>query len=159
MIRVTFKGADEVKKLFEQIPNRIGLGLIKAMRDSAILIQSLAKTNAPVFRGLLRLSIVQSVEQQAGRIVGTVGSALPYASVVESGRTSGWFPNVDELKVWTRRKLGDERLGFVVARAIKKRGFRAQPYLAPAIESAGPRIDLIFAARVLEAVIAAGGNG
>jgi hypothetical protein len=128
------------------------------MQDSAILIQSLAKSKAPVFRGFLRLSIVQSLKEEGTRIVGEVGSGLPYASVVEFGKSAGWFPNLTDLKAWARRKLGDERLAFVVGRAIQKRGFRAQPYLAPALEEAQPRVQLLFAARITQAIGEMGGN-
>ena len=158
MIRITIKGATETAKLLERIPQRLGLALVKAMRDSAVLIQSLAKANAPVFRGLLRASILQSVEIEGNKIVGRVGSALAYAPVVEFGRPTGWFPNVTELRSWARRKLGDARLAFVVGRAIQRRGFKAQPYLTPAFESAGPRVQMIFDARINEAVQAEGGS-
>ena len=53
---------------------------------------------------------------------------------------------------------GDERLAFVVARAIKRRGFRAQPYLRPALLGATPRIQTIFQSRILEALQQAGGT-
>ena len=158
MIRVTIKGADETVRLLQRLPQRLGLALVKAMRDSAILIQSLAKINAPVFRGLLRASILQRVEFEGNKIVGHVGSALTYAPVVEFGRQAGWFPNVSELRTWARRKLGDARLAFVVGRAIQRRGFKAQPYLTPAFESAGPRVQMIFDARINEAVQAEGGS-
>lgn len=158
MIRVSISGQDESKNFFDQVPKRLGLALLKAMQDSAILIQSLAKSKAPVFRGFLRLSIVQSLKEDGNRIVGEVGSGLPYAQAVEFGRAAGWFPNLTDLKVWARRKLGDERLAFVVGRAIKKRGFKAQPYLGPALEEAQPRVQLLFAARITQAIGELGGN-
>ncbi len=158
MIRVSIMGKDESKRFFDQLPAKLGLALLRAMQDSAILIQSLAKKNAPVFRGLLRVSIVQSVQAEGGKLMAQVGSTLPYAKTVEFGRASGWFPNFDALKVWARRRLGDERLAFVVGRAIKKRGFRAQPYLNPALEEAQPRVQLIFAGRIAQAVGELGGS-
>lgn len=158
MIRITLKGAVETVKLLERVPQRLGLALVRAMRDSAILIQSLAKANAPVFRGLLRASILHSVEVEGNKIVGRIGSALAYAPVVEFGRPTGWFPNVGELRTWARRKLGDARLAFVVGRAIQRRGFKAKPYLLPALESSGPRVQMIFDARIQEAIRAEGGS-
>jgi len=148
VIRITIRGAHETAKLLGDLPQRLRIALLKAMRDSVVMIQSLAKEKAPVFRGLLRVSIVQKVAEQEDRILGEVGSGLPYARVVEFGRTSGWFPPVKELRLWARRKLGDERKAFVVGRAIKRRGFRAQPYLAPAAEEASPRVFLIFSQRL-----------
>lgn len=158
MIRVTVKGSPEIMKIMELMPNRMKLALFKAMRDTAIVIQSLAKRNAPVWRGLLRASIVQTVTVEGDRIVGTVGSALPYAKVLEFGRTQGWRPNIDQLKLWARRRLKDEHAGYGVAEGIRKRGFRAQPYLTPALEEAGPRTQLIFSGRILEALADVGGR-
>lgn len=158
MIRITIRGAAETIKLLKGLPQRMQGALLRAMQDAAILIQSLAKTNAPVFRGLLRVSIVQSARQEGERLVGEVGSGLPYADVVERGRATGWFPPVDALKLWARRRLGNERLSFVVGRAIKRRGFKAQPYLVPAVEAAGPRVQLIFLKRIQDAIQAEGGR-
>lgn len=158
MIKVTIKGSEEILKIMGLMPNRMKLALLKGMRDTAIAIQSLAKKNAPVWRGLLRASIVQSVSVEGDKIIGTVGSALPYARVLEFGRNQGWRPNIDALKLWSRRKLKDEHAGYGVAEAIRKRGFRAQPYLTPALEEVGPRTQLIFTGRVLEAIAEAGGG-
>lgn len=158
MIRVTVRGVSETLSLFRQLPDRLIFALLRAMREVAIDIQSRAKINAPVFRGLLRVSILQSVNAENGRIVGRIGSALRYAPVVEYGRTTGWFPPVSELRIWARRKLGDERAGFIVARAIKRRGFTAQPYLLPALEAAKPRVQLIFDSRIKEALRSLGGQ-
>ena len=158
MIRITIKGGQETAKLLQRFPQRLRAALLKAMRESAILVQSLAKINAPVFRGLLRVSILQGITEEGNSLVGHVGSALTYAPVLEHGRQTGWFPPVSELKIWARRKLGDERLAFVIGRAIKRRGFKAQPYLFPALEAGAPRIQTIFENRLREAIQAEGGK-
>lgn len=156
MINVSIKGSQELLKIMELMPNRMKLALFKGMRDTAIIVQSLAKRNAPVWRGLLRASIVQTVIVEGDKITGIVGSALPYAKVMEYGRTQGWRPNIDALKVWARRRLKDADAGYGVAEGIRKRGFKAQPYLNPALEEAGPRAQLIFTGRILEALAEAG---
>lgn len=158
MIRVVLKEKGEVTKVLTRLPQRLRAAVVSAMRESAVLIQSLAKLNAPVFRGLLRVSIAQNVAEDGDRIVGEVGSGLPYASVIEEGRSSGWFPPPSALKAWARRKLGDERLAFVVARAIKRRGFHARPYLRPALLAATPRVQAIFQARILDVLRQEGGS-
>jgi hypothetical protein len=84
--------------------------------------------------------------------VGEVGSGLVYAPIIEEGRTQGWFPPPEALREWARSKLGNERLAFVVARAISRRGFKAQPYLGPALEIVAPRVEAIFQARISEAL-------
>ncbi len=161
MIRIILREKGEVTKALSRLPERLRSALIQAMRESAILIQSYAKLCAPVFRGLLRVSIAQNVAEEGNRIVGEVGSGVVYASVVEEGRNPwpGAMPPADgDLRAWARRKLGDERLAFVVARAIKRRGFRAQPYLKPALQAATSRVQAIFQARILAALQGEGGT-
>jgi len=161
MIRIILRDKDGLIKTLPQLPQRLHNAIVRAMRESAVLLQSYAKLYAPVFRGLLRVSITQNVTEEGSRIIGEVGSGLPYASVIEEGRNpwSGAMPPPSgDLRTWARRKLGDERLAFVVARAIKRRGFRAQPYLKPALLGATPRIQTIFQSRVLETLQQAGGG-
>ena len=42
--------------------------------------------------------------------------------VLEYGRQPGRMPPVEALKVWSAQKLGDEKLAYVVARNIARRG-------------------------------------
>ncbi|HOX22173.1 MAG TPA: HK97 gp10 family phage protein [Elusimicrobiales bacterium] len=161
MIRITLKEKGELTKLLPQLPQRLRDATMRAMQESAILMQSYAKLYAPVFRGLLRVSIAQNVSAESSRITGEVGSSLVYASVLEEGRNpwpGAMPPPSGDLRTWVRRKLGDERLAFVVARAIKRRGFRAQPYLRPALLGATPRIQNIFQTRIMETLQQAGGT-
>jgi phage gpG-like protein len=61
-----------------------------------------------------------------------VEANVDYASFVEFG-TRPHFPPVDALKDWAAKFLGDERLAFLVARAISRRGTLAKPFLGPAL--------------------------
>ncbi|HOX22235.1 MAG TPA: HK97 gp10 family phage protein [Elusimicrobiales bacterium] len=161
MIRIVLKEKGGITKTLPQLPQRLRNAIVRAMRESAVLIQSYAKLYAPVFRGLLRVSIAQNVAEEGSRITGEVGSGLAYASVIEEGRNpwpGAMPPPSGDLRAWARRKLGDERLAFVVARAIKRRGFRAQPYLRPALLGATPRIQTIFQSRILDALRQEGGT-
>jgi len=161
VIRITLNEKGSLTKTLPELPQRLRMAIVRAMRESAILIQSYAKLYAPVFRGLLRVSIAQNVAEEGNRITGEVGSAVVYASVLEEGRNpwpGAMPPPSGDLRTWARRKLGDERLAFPVARAIKRRGFKAQPYLRPALLGATPRIQLIFQSRILETLQQAGGT-
>jgi len=161
VIRITLNEKGGITKLLPELPQRLRAAIVRAMRESAILVQSYAKLYTPVFRGLLRVSIAQNVAEAGNKITGEVGSGVVYASVVEEGRNpwSGAMPPPSgDLRTWARRKLGDERLAFVIARAIKRRGFRAQPYLRPALLGATPRIQLVFQSRLMEALQQAGGH-
>ncbi len=153
MLRLIIKDKNNTINFITELPVRLREALIKAMRESAILIQSYAKTYAPVFRGILRLSIAQNVYAQANIIKAEVGSGVIYANIIEEGRIpwSGSMPPPNgDLKTWARRKLGDERLSYIIARAIKIRGFQSKPYLMPALNESIPRIKNIFTTRINE---------
>lgn len=154
MLRITIKDKDNTLNFISSLPFRLKDALIKAMRQSAILIQSYAKMHAPVFRGMLRLSIAQNVTESSTHIKAEIGSGLVYADVVEEGRQPwpGAMPPLDDLRLWARRKLGDERLSYVIARAIKRRGYPAKPYLRPAVDETSSRIKMIFEQRIAQAL-------
>lgn len=155
MLRITIKDKNNVLNFISTLPFRLKEALIKAMRESAVMVQSYAKLYAPVFRGMLRLSIAQNVVEEPNRIKAEIGSGLVYADVMEQGRRPWPYampPACGDLKTWARRKLGDERLSYVIARAIKRRGFTAKPYLKPAVEECLPRIKIIFNERINEAL-------
>lgn len=44
------------------------------------------------------------------------------------------MPPVHRLEHWARIKLGQDGLGFVIARKIARKGTKAQPYIRPAFE-------------------------
>lgn len=151
MLRITIK--DNCTKTISLLPQRLRDALIKAMQDSAVLIQSYAKYYAPVFRGMLRVSIAQRIETEGDKIKAEIGSGVIYADVIEEGRNpwqGAMPPPSGDLKEWARRKLGNERLSFVIARAIKKRGFKPQPYLRKALDTSSTRLHLIFMNRIFD---------
>lgn len=78
--------------------------------------------------GTLRRS-VQVREASARR--GVVGIGERYGAYVEFG-TRPHFPPVAPIERWAKTKLGQEGLGFVIARKIARRGTKAQPYVEPA---------------------------
>lgn len=92
-------------------------------------------------RGLCPVGTTSTLQQsiQPGAITVTndnveaiVEANANYASYVEFP-TKPHFPPVDALKDWAQKFLGDERLAFVVARAISRRGTYAQPFMGPAL--------------------------
>jgi len=130
-------------------------------REVRAIVETLAtetKQHTPVFSGNLRDSIFATVDLgEKADVTGRVGSGkqAPYARFVEEG-TRPHFPPVGALRLWAGRVLGDERLAFVVARAISRRGSRgrfmfrnAWRQIAPSI---GRRLQAAMdrAARTLE---------
>lgn len=96
----------------------------------AFYIQGKARGYARVDRGRLRNSIGTETTSNRER---SVGSNVDYAPHVEFG-TSPHFPPPDALEGWARRHGFGEGGGFLVARAIARKGTKEQPYLRPAAE-------------------------
>ncbi|MDP9379026.1 MAG: hypothetical protein M3Q29_02550 [Chloroflexota bacterium] len=77
-------------------------------------------------------------------LVGTVGTKLNYGAAVEYGRKPGKRPPTAALKGWARRKTGDERNAYRIAKRIGERGTSPQPYLEPALEARRGEIQRMF---------------
>ena len=105
-----------------------------AMEDSVNQVKSRARENAPSFRGDLQNSIGSQVVRWNLGLVGTKPN-VKYAKGIEFGtRPHGVNPEV--LYDWARLKLHAKDykgVAFAVARKIKARGTKAQPYLRPAL--------------------------
>ena len=153
MIRFRFEDPDGIKEKLASFPSRLRVGIVKALEDAVVQVQREARINAPVFRGALRSSIVFLVNDEGDRIKAEVGTGLVYGGVIEEGRSSwpGAQPPVDNLRAWAARRLGDETLAFVIARSIKRRGIRAQPFLRPAFQTVQPRISQFLETRLKQA--------
>lgn len=115
-----------------------------------------ARADAPVDRGILRGSIFTRVTPGVGPVLveGLVatGRQAPYAEDVERGTPPHWITDIDALKGWARRKLGNENRAYAVRHSIAKRGTLPQPYLMPAAEAIEPQVPGIMNAAVAVAV-------
>lgn len=70
--------------------------------------------------------ILPSIVRNAPRkvIIRVYTTGAPHALAIHEGRTPGARgPSASMLEEWCQRKLGNKKLAFVVARAIKKKGF------------------------------------
>ena len=104
----------------------------------------------PIFTGAFLRSIFAEVRGPVGEAVhGLIGSAAPYAPVIEFGRAPGRFPPIGPLKVWARRRLGSEDLAWPVAMKIRKKGITARRVFEKALSPIEAR-----AGEILEEVIA-----
>jgi len=174
VIVVHVRGFDTVNAQYAGMGKRLLLAVVRGVTDAAIEFWSTAKQHAPVFRGLLRESLLFNVSVSERGVIGKVGSGLVYASVLESGHgpagSTQWFPNLDEIRVWARRKLGTDRwtgkggktgdLAYLVARAMSRtpRTARVQPYMAPAFANGKARLTLHISDRLAAFVRAEGGT-
>jgi hypothetical protein len=122
-----------------------------AMEASLAAVQGEIVPRTPVgataiLRGGTRTSVTGSGIETTGRVFNPVAHAHP----VNDGAT---YPNrqppTAALELWVRRKLGvaaEEARGvaFVIARAIKRRGGRAQPFFKNGFAAARPKVHALF---------------
>jgi phage gpG-like protein len=99
-----------------------------------------AKANTPVNTGMLRNSIRA---ERAGRTTWYVGSHVSYAAAIEYG-TKPHMPPSNELKYWARRKLGNEKLAYAIARKIAQRGTKPHRMFRNALSARAPRIKQLI---------------
>lgn len=146
---VTVKGFDETiqgLKGYDQVAAQENR---KAMNQTVKLVERVGKINAPVNFGVLRAKIHGEVREAGpGMVIGVVGSYAEHGAPVEKGTDPHW-PNLKSLGLWVQRKLrvaskDVQNVTFLIARAISRRGTKAQPYLEPAIEDSQDEIKGFF---------------
>ncbi len=93
-------------------------------------MMELAKRRVPVDTGRLRSSI-NLTPVYPGATKYTLADGVDYGVHVEYG-TLPHFPPVKALADWSKRVLGDEKLGFIIARKIAREGTQATPFFRPA---------------------------
>lgn len=92
----------------------------------------------PGDRGELARSIrtdLASTREPLGSMSAKVAPRKSYAWPVEKGRLPGRMPPSDVIADWLRRHGSDPRLGFVVARAIGRRGTKGLHYMENALKA------------------------
>lgn len=134
-----------VRDAFARAPQVMERNIDVKLSRGAEEVARTAKGNAPkAFSNLvnsIRAHRVASLHYQ-------VAEGMNYGRAVEEG-TQPHFPNPDALRPWVERVLGvrgKEAMdkAWMIARAISRRGTRAQPYMQPAAESSRSRLfDLV----------------
>ena len=114
----------------------------KGLYQEGLQIERAAKIAAPVFDNTLRGSghtqLPKWDRDGVEVVVGFGGAAKGYAVGVHEGTGPAvgrpkYFPPIDALKRWAKKKLGDEGLAFVVARKIYNEGTKPTKFLQNAI--------------------------
>ena len=114
-------------------------GPLKTLLGSAAaVVERKAAELAPVDTGRLRSSITQEIAPLRARVYTNVF----YAPFVEYG-TRPHFPPPGALATWGRRHGGIP--AFALARAIAKRGTKAQPYMRPGAQELERRLPELLA--------------
>lgn len=103
---------------------------MKLVEDIAIDFSNELKQEAPVDRGRLR----QSIQITKVRDGFKVFPSVDYAAFVQHGTDPRKVP-IEHLKVWARRKLGQESAAYAVREKIAKKGTDANPFITRAIKN------------------------
>jgi HK97 gp10 family phage protein len=122
-IDITIKNADQVAKYFETRPAEVKSELNRALTRSALIIQRMARQEAPVDMSRLRNSIAI---QPLGGFGIAVTPKANYSVAVHEGSRPHWVP-IKSLEGWARRH-GFES-AWPLAYAISRRGTKANPYM------------------------------
>lgn len=128
---IAITGAEESRKRVERLSQRMDSIAREKIEDQLELITAMlegeVKGRTPTDTGTLRSSIFHEVRTKGIASEALVSTPLVYGPPMEFGRRLGAKqPPAEALKSWARRKLGDEKLVYVVARAIKRKGIKAQ---------------------------------
>lgn len=140
-------------------PRLIGPPLRRFWSRAAILTQSRIRERTPVDQGPLRNSIAPEIDPATVPRWARVGTNLKYAPAQEFGFPPGRvFPPPAALEPWARRHGFPEGGGYLVARAIFRRGMKPQRYLRDGLDDAkAPITNLLpVLAREIEASAAMG---
>lgn len=125
----------------------LGPALRGLMQDAALVVEGEAKRRAKphsVDTGRLANSIQSQVESRAVPLHASVFTKLEYARAAEFGRGPGRMPPVEPIEDWARRH-GSPGLGFVIARAIGRRGTRGIRYMREGAEAAKGKFPALVA--------------
>jgi hypothetical protein len=140
-ISIQVIGADTLASTLGKAAASVTPELTKAMTTSLLLIERDARRGVKRDTGRLQNSITHSISGNG--LEGKVGPSVAYGLYVEMGRRPGKMPPLKAVEGWARRHGINP---FLVARAIGRKGIKAQPFLIPAFEKNQRRITELFGA-------------
>jgi len=128
------KSIDQVIRNLSKIEKGVVTEMVYGAQAVQAKLINEARANCPVGVSSALLQSIQPgpITITDDNVEAIVEANIHYASFVEFG-TRPHFPPIDALRDWCAKFLGDERLAFVVARAISRRGTLAHPFMGPAL--------------------------
>ncbi len=122
----------KIKLRKNKIKREIDKNIEDFIRDITITLRNELKKEAPVYRGELRQGIhVLNISADGS----AVGIKAPYAAAIQNG-TKPFYPPIEPLKKWVRRKLGaEESVAYAVQQKIGEEGIDANPFITRAINN------------------------
>jgi hypothetical protein len=146
MIVVQLQSLDDVIAAFRRAPALVIGELNQAIHVSALVVQRMARKEAPADRGILRNSIKISFRPLSATVAPS-GASAKYAVPVHEG-SKPHFPPIkaltgkeEALDLWARRHGIP---AWAVARSIARKGTKANPFMQRAAEAAEGDIVAAF---------------
>ena len=127
MIKTTISSDDELERIQKDILADSKKVLYLAMNK----MMNLAVAYAPVDTGMLKNSITLT-PSKPGSDVYDLTDGVDYGIHVEYG-TKPHFVPIAPLKLWAKRKFGEESIGYAIRAVISKRGMQEHPFFRPAL--------------------------
>ncbi len=142
---VSIPNLDRLQALYTKAPDITAKELVKAIDQSAIVLQASAKVFAPVDSGRLQQSILRDPAKRTGNLLqGGVGTSVKYAEWMETG-TGIYGPAHRPIRPKTAKALMFDYKGTVyTVREVK--GAIGYKYMGRALKTNRPRIDGFFEA-------------
>lgn len=144
MINIQMKIGGDLQKRISSAVKKEPFAVKKAVKDSVILIWRESAKRSPKWRGRLRRATSYRV---IDGLRGIVSNNLKYAEYVHNGQRPHKIPKY----VWSDAssdfvKWAQEHgmSPFVLARSIKRKGTRRQPWMAETFKDCQSRITKIF---------------
>ena len=125
MWQIQIKNLDKVRNLIMEYPRQSVLNFNEAIAKTLIAVERYAIMGAPVDTGRLRSNWRLSIQIMRGELANTTD----YAIFVAKGTKPHW-PPMNAITKWANRK---GIAPFLVARAIARRGTKANPFFDNAV--------------------------
>ena len=126
--------AKKLNQLALELDSRTTQVIADELEAIGVWLEGEVKRRTPTDTGSLRASIFSELRVSGQSLEELISAPLVHSAPVEFGRKPGKMPPSAALKGWARRKLGDEKLAFVVARAIGRKGTKPNEMFQKAFE-------------------------
>lgn len=146
------------REAFLRFPADFERGVDPFLSRGAIEVSRIARSLAPKAFSALANSITS---RKIASLHYQVAPGVNYARPVDEGIKGPMQKQpgtANGLEAWIRQKTGESdprklaRLGFVIARSMKAKGIRAQPYMGPAADQGRSRVTALVALGVAQTV-------
>jgi len=126
-------GLDSLKKEMRKIDSKTRAIVLREVTKAATGLHADIKSDAPVGA---TAGLKQTIQWNVTDTSADVWASKKYAPDVEKGQKPGRWPNMEDLQLWVKKKLGVSKkrlrsVTFLVARKIHDKGTEAQPFFEP----------------------------